>query len=232
MTKYQKIQLKVKFFVSQITDIAPQKKKENRFNIFIDGKFAFGIDTENLIKFKLKIGKEVSLDEEAKINQSKELEFLMDRTLNFLSFRPRSKKEVLDYLAKRIAVKNEIKFADAQGSAVIEKIIKKLQKFKYLNDVEFTKWWIRSRSQSSPKGPSALKFELLKKGIDKNIVEKQILKSVNPKRLAKTAVEKKIKSWQRLEPLEFKKKFFQYLAFRGFDYDTISELFAIYSKKS
>lgn len=216
----------------QITDIAPQKKKENRFNIFIDGKFAFGIDAENFIKFKLKVGRIISSDEESEINQSQEFEYLLDRTLNFLSFRPRSKKEVLDYLAKRIATKNNIKFAEAQKSTLIEKVIKKLQKYKYLNDEEFTKWWIKSRAQSSPKGPFALKYELAKKGIDKNIIEKEITKSVNPKKLAKAAIEKKIKGWRKLELLEFKKKFFQYLAFRGFDYETISELFAIYSKKS
>ncbi len=214
----------------QISEIVPQKKKENRFNIFIDNKFAFGIDAENIIKFKLKVGREITPEEQSKIAQSKELEFLMDRVLNFLSFRPRSVKEVYDYLAKKIAVKSDIKFNQAQESDLIPQVIKKLQKYKYLNDMEFTKWWIESRTKSSPKGPAALKFELMKKGIDKNIIEAQIVKNVNPRKLAKITVEKKIKNWLRLEPLEFKKKFYQYLATRGFDYETISELFAIYKK--
>lgn len=217
--------------MSQITDIAPQKKKENRFNIYIDTKFAFGIDAENLIKFDLKIGKELSPNELSDISQSRDLEFLMDRTLNYLSFRPRSKKEVVDYLATRIAVKNNIKFSEAKVSILIEKIIKKLQKYKYLNDTTFTEWWISSRAQSSPKGPSALKYELAKKGVNKDIIDKQIAKMVNPKKLAKSAIEKKIKSWQNLESIQFKKKFFQFLAIRGFDYETINDLFAKYAKK-
>lgn len=215
----------------QITDIVPQKKKENRFNVFIDNKFAFGIGAENLIKFKLKIGNFVSADEQKKIAQSKELEYLIDRVLNFLSYRPRSKKEVLDYLAKKIAVKSDIKFAQAKESDLILQVIKKLQKYKYINDLEFTKWWIKSRVKISPKGPTAIKAELMKKGIDKNIIENQISKSINSRKLAITVIEKKIKNWQRYEPLEFKKKFYQHLAFRGFDYEIINGLFAIYKKK-
>lgn len=215
----------------QISSIEPQKKKENRLNIFLDGKFAFGASAEIILKNNLKVGTNLSqklIDQITKEDQSTKL---MDRVMNFLSFRPRSEKEVRDYLAKKIANFENIKFTQASQSPLIDSIIKKLKKYNYINDLEFTKWWVTSR-KNRPRGQMVIKAELIKKGIEKETIDQIITKSVNETMLAKKSIEKKIKFWRKLTPLDFKKKFYSYLASRGFSYDTIAEMFAIYKKKA
>ena len=86
-----------------ITSVEPQKKKE-RFNIFVDGKFRFGLDAETLVKSGLKVGQEISEKEIEKLVLENEVRKLMDKALRFLSFRPRSESEVRQYLRKKLSV--------------------------------------------------------------------------------------------------------------------------------
>lgn len=215
----------------QITAISPQKKKSGRFNLFLDGKFALGIEGETLLAEGLKIGKVLSPEEISKIFKKEQGTKLLDLATNFLSFRPRSEKEVRDYLIKKISIRENIKFSEARESPLIDQVIAKLTKYKYLNDLEFAKWFLASRTSSHPKGLALIKLELKRKGITQEIIDKVSTSSPNEQNLARRAVEKKIKRWQTLPVLEFKKKYYQYLASRGFDFDTIRETFAFFARK-
>lgn len=215
----------------QITDISPQKKNKERVNIFLDGKYAFSVSLENLLKKKLKIGTDLSSNEVVKLTANENLLKLLDRAINYLSFRPRSEKEIRDYLAKKISTGSGISFSQAQNSDVIEKIILKIKKYNYINDVEFAKWWLATRSVSKPKGINFVKIELIKKGVSKQIIEKVLKGAPNQLKMAEKAVEKKLKTWRKLTEYEIKKKIYNYLASRGFEQEIIEDIFAKYGKK-
>ena len=215
----------------QITSIEPQKRKTGRFNVFLDGNFAFGIDQFSLLESKLKVGKSLTDEEIKKIITKEEIAKLMDLATNFLSYRPRSEKETKDYLTKKISQKENITHIQAKDSPLISQIITKLKKYRYLNDFEFAKWWVDSRTRSRPKGPVLIKFELKRKGIEDNIVQKALSKVQDEGELAKHALQKKLKRWQKLSNFDFKKKVYQYLAARGFSFEAIKEAFAFYQKK-
>lgn len=214
----------------QITSIEPQKKRKNRFNIFLDGDFAFGADENILAKFQLAAGKTITLNQVEKLIKENELGKLMDQTLRFLSYRPRSEKEVVDYLTKKISQKENIKYLQAKESPLITQVIIKLKRYKYLNDLEFAKWLVGSRLRSKPVGLSLIKVELKRKGISQEIIESTLSKYPSQIKLAQRAVEKKLKRWQKLPPLEFKKKIYAYLISRGFNYETIEAVFAFLKK--
>ena len=154
-----------------ISAVEPQKstqlKKNKRFNVFVDQNYAFSVSEENLLKYKLKSG--LSLDEkEIKIIINDEFyKKILDYCINFLSFRPRTEKEVTDYIVKKISTKQNIPFKDAKDSQIIPEIIKKLKKYKYINDKDFIAWWIKSRNDSKQKGTRLIKLELRQKGISK-----------------------------------------------------------------
>lgn len=225
----------------QVTAIEPQKskrgqsasggKKTKRFNVYIDDRFAFGVSDINLLKHNLTVGKMLTEEEIAKIVAREELSKLTDLATNFLSFRPRSEKEVYDHLTKKIAKRESIKFHQAQESPLIAKVIDKLKKYKYINDLEFTKWYVDSRKRASPRGQILISLELKRKGVADEIIKNLLATSTNEIELAKVALQKKIKRWQKLSPLDLKKKVYQYLAFRGFNFETIKEVFALVSKK-
>lgn len=224
----------------QITAITEQKKnqqkkkanKDSRFNIFLDGKYAFSLNEELLLKMKIRVGKNLEKKEIDTLKSEDSQKKLFDRAMNFLSYRPRSQKEVKDYLIKTIAKGENIKWNDAKESEWPDIIIAKLKKYQLLDDFEFAKWWVDSRSKSKPKGRKLIEIELKNKGIDIKIIEKIIPQKSNiDLKLALQVLKKKERMLSRLQPYEFKKKAYYYLSSRGFDYDIITEAFAIYTKK-
>lgn len=215
----------------EITSIEPQKKKAGRFNIFLDGKFAFGVGEEAIIAGSLKEGKILSQDEIDRVLKKEEVVKLQDIAIRFLNFRPRSEKEIRDHLTRKIAQKESIKFSQAQDSPLIEPIISKLKKYKLINDLEFTKWFVESRIRSHPRSIRLIALELKRKGIDSALVESTLKKADNEKDLAIKAVSKKVKRWQKLPENEFKKKLYQFLLGRGFGFETIKETFAFLKEK-
>ena len=214
----------------QITSIEPQKKNKGRFNIYLDDHFAFGIDENTLVKNQLKVNQHLSEDQIEKLIKENVLVKLQDAALRFLSYRPRSEKEVRDYIINKIAKQENIKYSQAKESPLTEQIISKFKKYKYLDDRQFAKWWIASR-KIRPKGLQIVKWELKRKGITDDIVQKLAKYIPNQKELAQKAISKKIKLWQKLPPLDRKKKIYQFLASRGFDFDIIKEVFAHFAKK-
>lgn len=215
----------------QITDISPQKRNKDRVNLFLDGKFAFSISLENLLKKNLKIDTNLSNDEITKLTTAESQQKYLDRVINFLSFRPRSEKEIRDYLAKKISRDSSVSFSQVQNSTLIEKIITKLKKYKYIDDMEFAKWWLASRSSSRPKGVHFIKMELSNKGVSRQTIENVLSRAPNQLKLAEKAIGKKLKIWKKLQLFEQKRKIYNYLASRGFEQDTIEDLFAKITKK-
>lgn len=215
----------------QVTAIEPQKKKPGRFNIFLDDKFAFAIDEINLAQSHLKPGQVLTGEQVTTFIVKNRSGQLLDYSLRFLSYRPRSEKEVVDYLAKKISKFENIKFQQAKESPQIQIITKKLKKYNYLDDRQFAKWLVRSRARSQPRGVAHLRAELRMKGIDRDIIENILENAVDERKLALASLAKLVKKWPKLKGLELKKKVYQYLASRGFSYETIKEVFAKLQQK-
>ena len=222
----------------QITSIESQKsnlkrseKKGKRFNIYVDDKFAFALGEESLLKFKLAKGLTLNPQQVAQIQKTEQEIKLTGYAINFLSFRPRSEKEIKDYLIKKIATREKIKYNDAKESSLINSVISKLAKYGYVNDVEFANWFIASRNRTKQKAQRIVKIELKQKGIADNIIQDLMQPSENELQIAIKVLEKKRKVLEKLLTVEAKRKAYYYLGSRGFEFDTIKEAFAKFIKK-
>lgn len=207
----------------QITDIKPQKK-EQRFNIYVDGKFAFALPAIALAKARLKIDQEISSEKIDELIKENEFLKVFDRALKFFSYRPRSEKELQDWFARKQV-----------GQETQKMVVEKLQSLGYLNDEEFAKWWIEQRSTFRPAGKRLLRMELLKKGIPKDLMAQLFDDSVFEETeidLARRIIQKKLKSMKSLPDLELKQKLYGFLARRGFDWEIIKKVVDETLKKS
>ncbi len=217
----------------KITSVKPQKKNSYRFNVFLDGKFAFGADENTLVNKRLVVGKQIEEKDLEKILFETEVGKLVDRIYNLLSRRSRSEKEIRDYF-KIKNYKSRVKGKDETSELVLEALISHLKQKNLINDQEFAKAWVESRRKNKQKGSNAIKGELTQKGIGKEIIE-QVLSSelivYSESDLANQALVKKIKSFNNLDPLTFRRKASQYLMRRGFDYSIVREVVENYLKK-
>ena len=145
-----------------------------------------------------------------------------NKALRFLSFRPRSEKEVRDNLVRSSAKKRQEISTD-----VIEKIIKRLKELKFVNDKEFTRWWIEQRSGARPKSARIIEMELKQKGIDRDLIEETVnnaeLSVISDLEKAKRLTEKQVQKYSKLSPVEQRQKLGQFLARHGFDWETIKQ---------
>ncbi|MDO8460882.1 MAG: RecX family transcriptional regulator [bacterium] len=148
-----------------------------------------------------------------------DFEKFYNKSLRFLSFRPRSEKEVKDNLKRKKA-----------GSLVIDKVIIKLKEKKFINDLEFAKWWVEQRTSFKPRGLRLIKIELRQKGISQEIIEEIISNDEflipNDLEQAGKLVEKRMKRFRNkfgMTREEIYQKLGGVLARRGFDWETIKQ---------
>lgn len=199
----------------QVTDIRQQRRKL-RFNIYLDGNYSFSLPADVLLKSGLKIDQQIPQEKVQQLVKENEFSLAYDRVLRFLSFRPRSEKELRDWFRKK-----EI------GRETQKLVWKKLQNLGYINDSEFAKWWIEQRQTFKPKGRRAIEMELRQKGVDRETIVSLLNGSIvraTEKSLANKAVEKKINLWQNLSSDKFRQKLTSFLARRGFSWETIEEV--------
>jgi regulatory protein len=206
----------------QITQITPQRKRDF-FNILIDGKFAFGLDAETLVKEKLSVGRSLSDADVANLNKVSIYSKLLNSALNFLSVRPRSKKEMSQNLKEKIYKllgKENLDLSTELESRVLSKI----ESLGYLDDKEFARWWVQQRRESQKLcGPILIRRELFAKGVDKAIIESALedygasASSVGLEEI----LAKKGRSLRDKTLFERRRKLYDFLLRRGFSYDIV-----------
>ncbi|MCX7607867.1 MAG: RecX family transcriptional regulator [Anaerolineales bacterium] len=190
-----------------ITAIEPQAKNSRRVNVYLDGRFAFGL--ERIIAAWLKVGQELTPEEQAVLQAKDRQEQARQHALRFLSYRPRSVKEVRSYLTKR-----------GYEEALIESVLEQLQDAHLLNDVVFAQTWVENRNTFRPRSKALLRQELLRKGIAEEAVQ-SVLDGQEETKLALQAAQKAVRRYAALEWPQFRQRLGAYLLRRGFSYSTI-----------
>ena len=128
-----------------ITKIEIQKKRKDRYNIYIDDEFKFGVDENTLIKFDLQKGREIADAEVEEIENEEIVVKAFSSAIRSLKLRDHSEKEIRDKLKQK-----------EFNNSVIEKAIAKLYKLDFLNDERFARIWVSDRIKLKPKGKKAL----------------------------------------------------------------------------
>lgn len=196
----------------QITAIKPQEKRKNRFNVYLDGQFALAISNELLVREGLKVGQELLPEKREELVVKDRLGRAQEQIYRFLSYRPRSEKEIYDYLGKK-KLKDEEK----------EKIIKNLKEEKLIDDLEFARWFLEQRQTFRPKGSYALRQELRQKGIGEKIINQVLPNREEELSLAKKALVKAEKKYASFLGREKKEKLMAYLRRRGFSWEVVKK---------
>lgn len=199
----------------KITEIKQGVKNPNRVNVFVDGKYSFSLDIAQAVDFKLKVGKEIAEEELAEYKNQSEFGKLYQRALEWALVRPRSEKEVYDYLYKKIYEKKLDK-------NYIDKIIKKLKDKKYLDDEAFARYYVENRFVKKGISQKRLKMELMKKGISKSTIDGAVGARDDEEEILKIIAKKRAKYDDE--------KLIQYLCRQGFSYELVRELVQSYEK--
>ncbi len=193
----------------QITALKAQKRNHQRVSVYLDGEFALGLS--RIVAAWLHVGQELSAEKIAELKVKDELEFAYQRAIRYIGFRMRSVSEVQQKLNQQDI-----------DTVVIENVIERLQKSGLLNDLSFAQMWIENRNEFRPRSHRMLAIELVKKGIQSDIISQIIEETTSDDVLAYTAAKKQVRKYKHLGWQEFRRKLSSFLARRGFSYSTIN----------
>lgn len=186
--------------------------KGNRYSLYIDEEFVGAFEAEILAKNKLKTGQELSHDELQRLKIENGDYASFDRALSVLEKSMKTEKGVHDFLMQK-----------GYPEECVERSIEKLKEYGYINDEFFTESYIKTYSFS--KGKKKIKYELISKGVDKQIIDEKLADLIEEdeeiescKRLAKKYLKNKVIDEKTRNKLS------NHLAGKGFGYDVISKV--------
>lgn len=199
-----------------ITKVSAQKRP-GRYNIFLDGKYAFSAGEKTVAEFVLLKGKELDDEQVEKIRQFAAAAKASDLAAHFLSYEPRTIFEVLQYLKK-----HEIS-DEAANSAVNQ-----LNELGYLDDRQYAKLFIKNDLRVGSDGPKSLLRKLTQKGVDPEISQTELDEVMDEDwiEVGQRVIKSMIHQAGKLAQRELKRKMKTKLLMHGFDGGISSEIIA------
>lgn len=198
----------------KITKIETQKRNLDRVNIYIDDSFAFGLDDEIRYKYGLKSNMEITQEFIDDILIDEEKNKVINFTLNYLSYRQRSEREIEDHLRRK----------DYEDD-LIQLAIDYCKDKGYIDDKAFAESYVRDRVNINKHGSYRIKYDLRNKGISQNIIDQVVdLDSDDEYERALKLAEKKLPSYRKDDRNAKYRKLGGYLQRRGFPFPVVSKV--------
>jgi regulatory protein len=218
----------------KITKITKQQKRQDRYSIYIDEKYSFSLSEYQLAGAKLFVGKQFTQEELTDFIDESAFGKAYERALNYVMIRPRSKREIQDYLTRTFLYPKPKIYIDKSGvrqfvkreidktkvKNMIERVMARLDEKRYINDEVFARAWVNSRQLTKKSSKRKLEQELRAKSVDSEIIA-TVLQNQNETEIEN--LREIINKKRRLPKYQDNVKLTQYLLRQGFDYDDIRD---------
>ena len=190
----------------QITRIA-KVGKEDKFAVFIDNVLKLFLSGQSILNNELVVGQKIDEAKITKLNLISNEDQLFLKSLKYLNIRLRSEGEIRQYLKGKGADSNQL-----------ANIISKLKSLDLVNDERFSTAFIHDKLLSSPASKRKIAYELKKKRIAEDIIEK----SLNNEQISdEDSLNKLIEIKRRQPKYQDDLKLMQYLVRNGFNYGDV-----------
>jgi len=195
--------------MSTITALRTGKRAAERVNLFLDGRFAFSLERDEVARERLKVGLELSGQRLQELTDAMKLNRCLNAAYRYLSYRPRSEAELRLRLQRR-----------GFPAEHIEAVMAKLREQGLLNDEEFARFWVENRAAFRPRSRGLTRSELRKKGVSEEAIHQAVSEMDEPEAAYRAALGK-TRRLSGLEYPEFRQRLGEFLRRRGFTYETI-----------
>lgn len=198
-----------------ITKIEVGKRNKERVNIYIDEEYAFSISAELIYKENIKVKDKIDVDSLKKLADEDNYIKCKNTALKTIERTYKSEKE----LAQKLALKG-------YDDHIINRTINFMKEYNLLNDNNYATMYVKDKSRNI--GKKKIKYSLLQKGIDEEIIESELEKINNDevKAIVYEIALKKYKVFSKRENDNYKltQKLYRFLMGKGYDYDLIKDV--------
>lgn len=199
----------------KITKIEMQKRNKERVNIYIDGEYTLAVNAELVYKENLKTGEEINVEKLQIVAEKEEMLRCKDSALRIIERSYKTEKEIRDKLKDK-----------NYNDKAIDYSIEFLKEYNFLNDNSYVKAYIKDKLSS--RGSTKIRYDLMKKGISKDIIEKylEMVDSDVERNTALELAKKKYKSIIKSESDSYRinGKLYRFLVSKGYNYDVVKDV--------
>lgn len=204
----------------KITALKIQLRDKDRVNVFVDGKYSFSLDITQVAELGIKTGAEYSAEEMAELENESQFGKLYTRSLEYALTRPRSQREMRDYLYRKTRDTRTKMGTIKKGASpeLTERVFGRLDEKGYIDDEKFAQFWVENRNVRKGSSLRKLQSELQAKGVDRSIIERTLEGSErSDENELKKIIAKKASRY------DDEQKLLAYLMRQGFRYDDVKE---------
>lgn len=196
--------------MKKIKKISQNRKHPDLYLIHLDDESTFYVELDTLLKNNLKKG--------IQLEDSKIEDFIETSQI------AKTKSDVIRKLAYKNYTEGEIRNFIERKDKIhsYEKFIAGLKERNIINDEEYTRRYIKkSLNLSKPKGKNLLSSELYKRGIPKEIIDKELLELDENIDELQIYIQKYLSKQRITDQRKLKEKLMRHLLSRGYSYSTI-----------
>lgn len=197
--------------MSTITGLTAGKGRDRRVKVYLDGRLAFSLSAEVVLKEGLCAGQELTETDLARLAGADRRQKCLNSALRLLAVRPRSEQEIRQRLRRR-----------GFESDYLEKTIAGLKEKGLLDDVAFARFWQDNRQSFRPRSRRLTALELRRKGVDGAAIATAV-SEIDDGENAYFAASRRARRLVPSDYQDFRRRLGDYLVRRGFDYDIIQQ---------
>lgn len=205
----------------KITALKAQLRDKDRVNVFVDGKYRFSLDISQVADLGVRNGAEYTEAELVELENESKFGKVYVRTLEYVLVRPRSEREVLDYLYRKTRDTRTKEGAIKKGVSkeVTERVFNRLMEKGHLDDLRFARFWLENRNVRKGSSLRKMQAELQAKGVDKALIDEALKGTdrIDIEELRKVVAKKAYR-------YSDSQKLIAYLMRQGFRYDDITSV--------
>ncbi|MFD1419275.1 recombination regulator RecX [Companilactobacillus keshanensis] len=199
--------------MAKVTKVQAQKRK-GRYNVFLDGSYAFPVSEATLVEFRLMKDEELTDSQIKEIKNRENINKAYGDAANYLSYQLRTKKEIKDYLFKK-----------EYDYPTIDTVLKKLADLNYLDDESYANSFINTQLNTTINGPKIIEQKMIQKGVPNLIIQDKMAQIDEEKLLdnATEFAEKQVRKQRRASFQQQMTKIKQGLYQKGYSGDIVNE---------
>jgi regulatory protein len=205
---------------ARITALKVQLRDKDRVNVFVDGKYSFSLDITQVAELGIKTGAEYTVEELAELENESQFGKLYTRSLEYVLIRPRSQRELRDYLYRKTRDTRTKMGTIKKGVSpeLTERVFNRLLEKGYLDDEKFARFWVENRNTRKGTSLRKLQSELMAKGVERSIIERALQ---DTDRSDTDELQKII--LKKASRYSDEQKLMAYLVRQGFSYDDVKQ---------
>lgn len=199
-----------------ITLIRRNRSDGGRCSVFVDDEFLAACPIDVALALGLRKGLVMTDELERKLRKEDRRIVLRQKSYRFATYKPRTEKNIVDFLTKSEAAPEEI-----------ESVLLWLREFRLIDDIAYATRFLEASRERKPLSRVMARRTLLTKGVPQDIVDRAIeehYKDDEALEGARVVARKKLRMLASATPKQQEEKLVRFLQYRGYGWDVIKQL--------